>query len=503
MSDTERSPSDASAASSAESTPADAPSAEPPSAEPPSAEPPSAEAPTAEPPSPDAPSAEPPSGEPPSPDAPSAEPPSADAPSAEPPTAEPPSPDAPSAEPPSGDAPSPEPPSSEPPSPEAPNAAPAPGSPAPAQGGGSAALRLAIVVGVPVAALLFLFLRPRHVDLIVDNGHAHPVRVAVGPVTTEVPARAVTKLEEVPAGAQELVWHVLDGQSEEETTRVELAGEAFGARPTYVWPPGGPQRGYWVVTRAYGDATAEELPAPSPFALPEGIDVARLPAELEPTLDEPLPDKIRVEEGQTGTLRRALWTEDALDRLHPLTLLLDNRTTDPLRVEVDGEEVGVSAPQRVLALEVPHGEVSLRAVPLGDGEAAGETHEVTGELTSRPYAGRSAWVWVVGGEPTFTVVASSYGEVDAEAVPEPTPFEAPGRLFEVPPDLLPVVDAFPRQVPLPEGEAGAVHRALFTPRGLDAYRAGRPHGTEVQPATPFSLDELRRRLEQQQEEGRQ
>lgn len=134
-------------------------------------------------------------------------------------------------------------------------------------------------------------------------------------------------------------------------------------------------------------------------------------------------------------------------------LIVVNPGRSPVEVRVAGDAVGVPA----------EGTLRLARLP-----RPGLRVEGPDGVERRPDAGTgSTWVWTVAPVTTWWEVRMGYGD-QAHVGSSTRPFAAPGPLFPLPEDFLPVVDApMPEGVRVKRGTTGAVRSGLWS----DGYAA--------------------------------
>jgi hypothetical protein len=315
--------------------------------------------------------------------------------------------------------------------------------------------RLALIVGVPVAALATLPLLPRPVDVVLVN----PLDVAVtaapaGGATIVVAPREAARIELV-AGHVSIEARGPDGAALG-TVEGEAPARFLERRPTWVATLA-PVTSWWVVSKGYGDQRAA-APPPAPYT-PAGPLFALDPDLL--AVDAPFPEELRVPAGTTGAVRRALWSRAFVERTTAVTLVVDDTGTGaPLRVEVDGAPRGKVAPWSTLTLTgVAPGPHRLRAQEVGPAGEPGHVWEVTGDLDVADPLDRPTYVWNIDGAARYVVLSRRYGPAPAGAPPAPPlrPFSPPGPLFRVPRAFYPGFDAT-----LPDRWRAGVLEALWS-----------------------------------------
>jgi hypothetical protein len=178
--------------------------------------------------------------------------------------------------------------------------------------------RLLIILVALVAAGVALYLQPRKIDLIVDNGLKARARIEVnGEVLGKARPYESFKIHDLQAGELSLVA-VEIGPQGEEGKRYTLEGRApagfFSPRPTYVWNVNGETPRYWIVSKGYGERKNE----PSVPFQPEG-PLFQIPEGLLPELNGEFPLTVQVAkesggEAATGAVRKMLWTERCWSR---------------------------------------------------------------------------------------------------------------------------------------------------------------------------------------------
>ncbi|MCA8920373.1 MAG: hypothetical protein KDD82_01115 [Planctomycetes bacterium] len=344
--------------------------------------------------------------------------------------------------------------------------------------------RWLLVAGAPLLAVTWFALAPRRVDLWVTNGRPLPIEVRVGATPHRLEPHQTLHLR-VPAG-----YRPLAGPGG--VVRADLTASSIGPRRAYVWNVD-EQASYWIVARGYGERTD---PRPEPFSAPG--TVFPLPADFVPTVDEPLPEEVRVKRGQSGAVRRALWTEHYAAAAEPATLqlIVDNTGMADLELQIDGEPKARVAREAIHVVDsLTPGEHTFVALERGPKGAAGRRFEHRVTLGPAAFTPRT-FVWAPGNPaPSYALVAQSYGDVDE--LPPVEPFQAPASWFVLPADVY-SVNAFPETLAPPPGAKGAIARSLWTRRAFEDYRLRPKLSKWTEGINPVQMGELGQQLLEKQ-----
>lgn len=296
---------------------------------------------------------------------------------------------------------------------------------------------LPIVLVVALVAVTANTMLRRKVDLVLVNPSPAAVKVTVDGAPYEVPAAGNLLVEGVSPDPQLAAAGVAVSPG--------LSGAATAK--TLVWSVA-PVTTWWTVSKGYGDQLGK-APATTAF-VPSSSPVFALPDDYLPLIDAPLPENASVKKGVTGTILRALWSDDYATRTTPpqVALVVHNDSTDSLRVEINGV-VAATLPANAV-MHVPEqaaGPVRLRAVVEADGKD-GKEYALSVTLTPAPPLSPSAvYVWDVTGTSYFWVASRRYGvNPDADGpAPAPALFEVPAgfdsTFFRLPEGFFHEVDA--------------------------------------------------------------
>ncbi|MBL4848803.1 MAG: tetratricopeptide repeat protein [Planctomycetes bacterium] len=178
------------------------------------------------------------------------------------------------------------------------------------------------LLAAPCLALTILLVRSTQIDLLVHNSTGTPRALRVGDQTLFLGPHGVAELKDVPAGSLRLGAAPLGPDAQEEVEYAPAVASLSGRR-CYVWTVGGPTD-YWILTKGYGDRS-EQRYAPARVRPPAALFA--LPSELLPALEPRFPEDVRVAKGETGAVRRGLFTKRSLERY------LEGRRGQPPGVE--------------------------------------------------------------------------------------------------------------------------------------------------------------------------
>lgn len=326
-------------------------------------------------------------------------------------------------------------------------------------GGTTGLLRVGLVLLTPLIALAVIAARPRRFDLWVDNGGDAPVVVEVQGRSQELPPRSTFLLEGLRGGRVELGWREGGAERREQ---VEVEAEPFSGRASWVWNVGDRTPRYWVVSRSYGTAVA---PPPRPMDGPcKGV--WRLPDELL-GLDQALPEQVN-SRGAPGAVRSVAWSEHHLASLAPPRLILhvDPGVTVPVRLAIDGRDVGTIPPgARFRSEDLAPGRHLLEATVVDANGNPGQSARIEADLSAEPLAPPAGWVWMPFQQRELWIVAHALGEVPGP-LPRNRRFEPPAALFRIPAGIEPGLDELPLGARVPRDAKGAVVLGLWTQAGL-------------------------------------
>ena len=345
--------------------------------------------------------------------------------------------------------------------------------------------RWLLVAGAPLLAAIWFALSPRHVDLWVDNGRSVPVEVRVGDASHVLEPHSTLHLR-VHAG-----HHALAGP--DGVLQAELAADAGGPRPHYVWNVDG-QSSYWIVGKGYGTSD------PKPQRLRPPAALFAVPSQTIPGLNLPLPETVRVKRETPWAVRRVLWSNHHAARVRPAqqNLIVDNTGILDLEIQVDGKYVCKVAPENTWVIEnLPTGAHTFTAIERSRKGAAGRRFEHTVDLT--PAALETAtWVWAPGNQaPEYALVAQSYGTVTE--VPPTELYSAPSSWFALPDGVF-SVNVFPQEVAPKPGQSGAVVRSLWTRRAFEEYQRSGELKSFAEGIQLYQMGELGEKLMAEQAE---
>lgn len=192
----------------------------------------------------------------------------------------------------------------------------APSAPAPKKDEGVGKSLALIFATVGVVALL-VFLLPRKVDLIVDNGLGLPVRIFVnGKDRGRIEPHDSRVLSSVPAGAVVLTGHEVGPEGQKGRAFEALEGELTAPlfrqrRRAYIWNVEGQTESYWITKHGYGDQ-ADKVFKPEAYVPPGHLFV--IPGRCEPLLND-VPKQVTVSGGAKGTTREVLFSSHRIMRI--------------------------------------------------------------------------------------------------------------------------------------------------------------------------------------------
>jgi hypothetical protein len=353
--------------------------------------------------------------------------------------------------------------------------------------------RIALIVGAPLAGLAALALVPRPVELLVTNPGARPISVQVSGLPPVLVAPGTSARLEVTAGAQLL--RAFDGDTPTATLEASLSRSPLEPRPTWVWSVAPVESAFYALSKGYGDR--DGLLETAPWVAPGAL--FRLPRSIDghgvlPSIDEDLPKQVLLAPGETtGAVRIELCTAAHLDRVAPrdAVLIVTNPVGSPLRLSVDGVDLGLVPIRGTLELKRPAGPVRLEALELGPQGQPGRLFRAEPTIEVDAYLRPAAvWVWNVGSlERRYVVVARVYGGSPEDAPPRPGAFAPTAEVFRLPSGWYPHIDQ-----PFPDtwSRRGALSVVWtyqhYLRAGLESIQLDsgsvQPHASEPLPGAP-------------------